>query len=237
MRPDRFTTKSQEALAAALSLAAARKHPEAAPEHLLLGAARAGRRRRAARAAQARRRRRSRCAPTSTPRLDALPTLASADEPATGRELLNVLRAAEGEAGKLRDEYISSRAPAARARRPAGAAGDALRADGASRDGAAEGRRGGARAAPRDRPEPRGQVPGAREVRPRPHRGRARRQARPGDRARRRDPPRDPGALAPHEEQPGPDRRAGRRQDGDRRGPRPADRRRATCPSRCATAG
>ena len=49
-------------------------------------------------------------------------------------------------------------------------------------------------------------------------------QARPGDRPRRRDPPRDPGALAAHQEQPGADRRARRRQDRDRRGPRPADR-------------
>ena len=51
-------------------------------------------------------------------------------------------------------------------------------------------------------------------------------QARPGDRPRRGDPPRDPDPLAAHEEQPGPDRRARRRQDRDRRGPRAADRRR-----------
>ena len=53
-----------------------------------------------------------------------------------------------------------------------------------------------------------GHLPGAREVRPRPDRARRGGQARPGDRPRRGDPPRDPGALAPHEEQPGPDRRA-----------------------------
>jgi hypothetical protein len=49
-------------------------------------------------------------------------------------------------------------------------------------------------------------------------------QARSGDRPRPGNPPRDPGALAPHEEQPGADRRAGRRQDGDRRRAGPADR-------------
>ena len=49
-------------------------------------------------------------------------------------------------------------------------------------------------------------------------------QARPGDRPRRGDPPRHPGALAAHQEQPRADRRAGRRQDRDRRGPGPADR-------------
>ena len=42
-------------------------------------------------------------------------------------------------------------------------------------------------------------------------------QARSGDRPRRGDPPRHPGAVAPHQEQPGADRRAGRRQDGHRR--------------------
>ena len=51
-------------------------------------------------------------------------------------------------------------------------------------------------------------------------------EARSRDRARRGDPARDPGALAPHEEQPRADRRARRRQDGDRRGARTADRRR-----------
>ena len=62
--------------------------------------------------------------------------------------------------------------------------------------------------------------------------------ARPGDRPRRRDPPRDAGALPPHQEQPGADRRAGRGQDGHRRGPGPADRRRrrARAPARQARA-
>ena len=50
----------------------------------------------------------------------------------------------------------------------------------------------------------------------------AQRQARSGDRARRRDSPRDPGSVAAHQEQPGADRRAGRRQDGHRRRSSPA---------------
>ena len=75
-------------------------------------------------------------------------------------------------------------------------------------------------------PGPGGHLPGAREVRPRPDRARGERQARPGHRPRRGDPPRDPGPEPPHEEQPGPDRRPRRRQDRDRRGPRAADRRR-----------
>ena len=44
-----------------------------------------------------------------------------------------------------------------------------------------------------------------------------RRQARPGDRPRRGNPPHHPGAVAAHQEQPGADRRARRRQDRDRR--------------------
>ena len=52
----------------------------------------------------------------------------------------------------------------------------------------------------------------------------AREQARSGHRPRRGDPPRHPGAVAPHQEQPGADRRAGRRQDRHRRRPGPAHR-------------
>ena len=43
-------------------------------------------------------------------------------------------------------------------------------------------------------------------------------QARSGHRPRRGDPPRHPGAVAAHQEQPGAHRRARRRQDRDRRG-------------------
>ena len=74
-------------------------------------------------------------------------------------------------------------------------------------------------------PEPRGHLPGPRALRPGPDRGGPARQARPGHRARRGDPPGHPGALPPDEEQPGAHRRARRRQDGDRRGPRQPDRR------------
>ena len=50
------------------------------------------------------------------------------------------------------------------------------------------------------------------------------RQAGPGHRARRRDPPRHPDPVAQDEEQPRARRRPRRRQDRDRRGARPADR-------------
>ena len=65
---------------------------------------------------------------------------------------------------------------------------------------------------------PRADLPGPGQVRARPDRGGPRGQARPGHRARRGDPPGDPGAVAPHQEQPRPHRRARRRQDGHRRG-------------------
>ena len=62
-------------------------------------------------------------------------------------------------------------------------------------------------------------------------------QARPGHRPRRRDPPGDPGALAPHQEQPGADRRARRRQDRHRRGAWPGASSKATCPRASRTSG
>src|SRR5215212_7202998 len=107
MQLDRFTIKSQEALQAAIRLAADRRNTEAAPPHLLLalldqedglvgpvlrkvGADPAGIRREVGGA------------------LDRLPTItAGAREPATSRELLDVLRGAEREAGKWRDDYVS----------------------------------------------------------------------------------------------------------------------------------
>src|SRR6201986_3846885 len=108
MQADRFTIKSQEALQAAIAVAAGRHHTETQPEHLLLAlidqpdsvitpvlrkvGVNIDSIRRELNAA-----------------LDAMPTIpAGANEPSTSRELLDVLRAAEREAGKLGDEYIST---------------------------------------------------------------------------------------------------------------------------------
>ena len=60
----------------------------------------------------------------------------------------------------------------------------------------------------RDVREPRGDLRGAREVRPRPDRCRPQGQARPGHRPRRGDPARHPGPQPADEEQPGAHRRA-----------------------------
>jgi ATP-dependent Clp protease ATP-binding subunit ClpB len=135
LNPDRFTIKTQEALQAAQRLAEERRNPELAPEHLLavlleqesgvvapvldkLGAD-PGSLRAAVNAA-----------------LDALPTVSGDDSPApnASSNLVKVLRAAEKEAGSLKDEYISTEhllLALAEAKSPAG---DALRAAGADRE-------------------------------------------------------------------------------------------------------
>src|SRR3954466_16329884 len=108
MQADRFTIKSQEALQAATAVAAGRHHTETQPEHLLLAlleqpgsfvlsllrklGAQPDTIRRGLNAA-----------------LDKLPKItAGTREPRTSRELMDVLRAAEREAGVRRDEYIST---------------------------------------------------------------------------------------------------------------------------------
>src|SRR5690349_3146494 len=122
MQLDRFTQRSREALEAALRLAADRSHTEASPEHLLWAlldqpegvVTKVVRRARLGAA------------------LDARPTITSgAREPSTARELLDVLREAEREAGRMHDDYVSvehlllalaaSRSPAGDALREAGA--------------------------------------------------------------------------------------------------------------------
>jgi ATP-dependent Clp protease ATP-binding subunit ClpB len=108
MQADRFTIKSQEALQAAISIAAARHHTETQPEHLLLALLEQPEsvvgpvlRKLGAQTDSIRR--------ELNAALDAKPTItAGANEPSTSRELLDVLRSAEREAGKLNDEYIST---------------------------------------------------------------------------------------------------------------------------------
>jgi ATP-dependent Clp protease ATP-binding subunit ClpB len=107
MQADRFTVKSQEAVAAALDLARSHRNPEAAPPHLLvalleqadglvvpilqkLGADTANL---AARANEA---------------VAALPKLSDEEEPRMSSNLAAVLRKAETEMAAMRDEYIST---------------------------------------------------------------------------------------------------------------------------------
>ncbi len=133
MQADRFTIKSQEALQAAIGLAASRNQPQVLPEHLLTvlleqdeslvpsllrkvgvntGALRG----------------------EVNAAIDALPTLGSPEEPTTAPELMQVLRAAEHEMRELKDEYISTEHLLISLAGHNSKAGDALRAAGARKD-------------------------------------------------------------------------------------------------------
>src|SRR4051812_47092876 len=126
MQLDRFTTKSQEALQAAVKLAADRRNTEVQPEHLLAvlleqpeGVIPPVLRRIGTSPDEIRR--------IVNAAIDKLPTItAGAREPANARELLDVLRQAEREAGKLRDEYISTEHLLIALSGASGAAGEAL---------------------------------------------------------------------------------------------------------------
>ncbi len=108
MQADRFTIKSQEALQAAIAVAASRQHTETQPEHLLIALLEQPEsvvgpvlRKLGARPETIR--------SELNAALDKFPTItAGAKEPSTSRELMDILRLAEREAGKLNDEYIST---------------------------------------------------------------------------------------------------------------------------------
>jgi ATP-dependent Clp protease ATP-binding subunit ClpB len=138
MHADRFTIKTQEALQAAISLAAAHRNAQVTPEHLLavlleqddglvvpvlrkLGVTVDALR------------------GDVNEYLDALPTLDQAAEPTTAPELMTVLRAAEREMRELKDEYVSTEhlllAMVTDEKRPGGLA---LRRAGASRESVVE---------------------------------------------------------------------------------------------------
>src|SRR5215213_1194328 len=126
MQLDRFTTKSQEALQAALGLAASRRNTEVQPEHLLAVLLEQGDgvippvlRKVGTSPDEIRR--------VVNAALDALPTItAGAREPGNARELLDVLRGAEREAGRLNDEFISTEHLLLALSEIPGAAGEAL---------------------------------------------------------------------------------------------------------------
>src|SRR5215203_1131299 len=108
MQADRFTIKSQEALAAAQRLAGTRRNPEVAPQHLLValleqdgGIVVPVLRRAGADPERVRRR--------VNEALDALPTVSGeASAPALGQDLIRLLQAADDEARGMGDEYVST---------------------------------------------------------------------------------------------------------------------------------
>src|ERR687896_2669573 len=109
MQADRFTIKAQEALAAAQSLAGARRNPEVAPWHLLValleqeGGIVVPVLRRANAEPEAVRRR-------ANEALDALPTVSgdATQAPALDQQTIETLERADEEARGMGDEYVST---------------------------------------------------------------------------------------------------------------------------------
>ena len=225
MRLDKLTVKAQEAIQAAQSLADQGSHQAVEPEHLLQALlqqqegvvgpllAKLGARPEAlARQVQT--------------EIEKLPAVrGGAGKQYASQRFEGVINRAWEEAERLKDEYVSTEhLLIAIAQEKGGATGRLLAAAGVTRGGHLPLAGGRARHAARDRSQSRGQVPGAPALLEGPDRAGPQGQARPGHRARRGDPPRDPGALAPDQEQPGADRRARRGQDRHRRRARPAHR-------------
>ncbi len=216
-RFDKLTIKAQEAVARAQEMAAEAGNPQIEPLHLLAsllreegdGIVRPVLEKIGANVTQLER--------IVEAELKHLPKSSGGSPPGLSSQLQKVLDAAQTEADRMKDEFVSTEHLLL--------ALDAYDVQSAGRTGAQRHHQGQAawRAASRarkharDRPNSRRQVPGAGKVRHRSHRARPAGQARPGDRPRQGNPPRDPGAVAAHEEQPRAHRRAGRRQDGHRR--------------------
>src|SRR4051794_35291402 len=132
MNADRFTIKSREAVEAAQRLAESRRNPQAAPEHLLVALLeqegglvtpvlrKLGVPPEAVRA-------------DANASLEALPTLSGGAESTGGStELLEVVRAAEQQARKTSDDYVTVEHLLLALAAHKGRAGEALRAHGAS---------------------------------------------------------------------------------------------------------
>ena len=177
MRLDQFTVKAQEALTSAQAGAEKADHPEVTPEHLLkalleqeAGVVPAALGKLGANAGGDRRRGREEPG-VASPHARARPRRSR-------RSSTRVLKQALREAEALKDEYVSTEHLLLALVDGKTPAGEALKRAGATRDALLKVLRevrGNQRV---DRPARRGQLPGAREVRPRPHRARAQGQAR-----------------------------------------------------------
>ncbi len=106
MRLDRLTTKSQEALRAAVDLATKRGNPELIPEHLLIavleqeaGVGRSLVERAGASPAE--------LVKELSQRIEALPQVSGGAEPSFGRRATPLLTHAEAEAKRMKDDYVS----------------------------------------------------------------------------------------------------------------------------------
>ena len=134
MNADRFTTRSRDALEAAIALAGERRNPQAGPEHALAalleqpdGFAVPVLRRVGVEPGVVRE--------ATGAAIDALPTMQTPGEPATfSAELAQVIRAAEHEMRELSDEYVSVEHLLLALSAHNSKAGDALRGAGARRE-------------------------------------------------------------------------------------------------------
>ena len=229
--PNKFTRKTSEAIGAAQAAGPRRAAtPRSRPSTCSRRSRPARGRRAPACSSASASTRRSAARPRSTRRSRSCPRSSGATRPrAAARRPTRsaLLEAADKRARRARRRVPLDRAPAARDDRASPAVSATCCATfGVTHDAVLDALKQVRGSAPRHERQPRGAVPGAREVRPRPHRGRARKgKHRSGHRARRGDPPGHPGAVASHEEQPGAHRRARRGQDRDRRGARPPHRR------------
>ena len=224
MSLDKITTKLQEALADAQSLAVGNDNQYIEPVHVLSallkqddGGARSLLQRAGVNVNAL-----SNALPGALARLPKVSGTGGDIKP--GRELIALLNLADREAQKRGDEFIASEMVLLALADDKSEAGRLARENGLERKALEAAIDGGARRCRRVVGGRRRPARGAEEIHARSDRARAPRQARPGDRARRRNPARDPGPAAAHQEQPGPDRRTGRRQDRDRRGPGAAHR-------------
>jgi ATP-dependent Clp protease ATP-binding subunit ClpB len=134
MQLDRFTQKSREAIQASISLAAERKHAQVSPIHLLAALLRTD--------DALVRRILDRIGASVDADVDAalaaLPTLATVAEPTTDPDVMAVLRAAEHEAREMRDEFITTEHLLLSLAGHNSPAGEALRANGATKKAIAE---------------------------------------------------------------------------------------------------
>ena len=238
MEANKLTTKSQEALSAAVRHSVDRGNPAVEPAHLL-GAlleqtdGTAGPLLRAVGADLTDVRAENDALQGRLPSASG----ATVSAPQFSRDLHKVLTAAVKQAEELSDEYLSTEHLLVGLAAEGGPVADLLRRHGATPDALLEAFQQVRGGEPGHLAGPGGHLPGAGEVRRRPHRGGPRGQARPGHRPRHRDPPGRPGAVPPDQEQPGADRRA-------RASARPPSSRAwpsgswpATCRSRCGTSG
>ena len=229
MNMNKLTEKAQEAIVAAQRLAEERHHTQLEPEHLLLRARRPGGRRRAGRARAARASQPRSVLERLEPALGWLRAWLTARRRSTSRNRFRRVFEARGpEAERLKDDYVSTEhfLLALADDAETGAAGQTLRRLGRHPRPAVPGAAGGPRRPARHQSQNPETTYQSLEKYGRDLTALARAgQARPGHRPRRGDPPRRSRcSQPPDQEQPGADRRAGRRQDGHRRGPGPAHR-------------